>query len=161
MEHTKHIWRAVLILVVFLIGSIVCRHFVIPKSFGKEGPYRYDSLLEFMEKAPVHGESTSCRDCHGDLQGDWDMGKHATVPCETCHAPLVEHVQDGEKIAPMTTEKPITLCGYCHQALRAKPKDFPVVVVKEHLVEMGLDPGEEIPPDICTSCHDPHDPSLE
>ena len=155
MEHTKHLWRAVLILVVIAIGGVVGRHFMIPESFGKEGHYRYDSLLGFMEKSPVHGAPGSCAKCHADQQKSNASGRHAGISCETCHAPLTTHAANGEKIGDMLVDKSYGLCLRCHEKLEARPKEFSQVMLKEHLSELGL---AKIPDKICKVCHDPHNP---
>ncbi|MFH0792855.1 MAG: hypothetical protein V2A74_02350 [bacterium] len=161
MEHTKHIWRAALILAVIFVGLFVSRHFMVPESFGVEGFYRADSLGEYMALSPVHGSATACKECHGDIQEKHDKGKHASVSCETCHGPLAVHVKAGEKVAPTRTVKPLKLCAYCHEKLRARPESFPQLVIRDHLAKIGMDPAEEIPPEVCTTCHDSHDPSMQ
>ena len=131
---------------------------MIPESFGQAGHYRYDSINELMAKLPEHGNDKTCGTCHEEILETHDAGKHATVSCETCHAPLSVHVKEGEKIASMPIGQPLTLCAYCHQANRARPAEFPQIVFKEHLVELGVELTDEISPGVCTECHEAHDP---
>lgn len=161
MEHTKHIWRAVLILVALSLAGIVVRHFLVPASFGEEGFYRYDSLAEFMEKPIVHGSPTACQECHLDQYEARAEGKHSTVTCESCHAPVTSHALDEEKVAEMRINRSHTLCANCHQTLIARPESMPQVDVPSHLVDMELiAKGDAIPEGVCLGCHDVHDPSL-
>lgn len=69
MGHTKHLWRAVLLLIMLGGGSIVGRHFLIPQSFGESGFYRYDSLYDYMKQPISHGGNASCTPCHEELAG--------------------------------------------------------------------------------------------
>ncbi len=95
MEHTKHLWRALGILVVVAVSGVVIRHFAIPDSFGEAGSYRYDALAEIASKPVVHGNDISCRECHADMAETKAAGKHAPVRCEVCHAPVTTHARDG------------------------------------------------------------------
>src|SRR3990172_5883972 len=114
MEHTKHIWRAVLILAFFAIVGFTGRHFLIPPSFGEVRFYRYDSLRDFMRQPVRHGGSASCAACHQDTMTTKAEGRHAGVSCEVCHAPLAVHVQGEEKIGPMPVNRSHELCALCH-----------------------------------------------
>lgn len=157
MEHTKHIWRAALLLLLFLFAAVIVRHFMIPESFGLEGHYRYNSLIEFMGKPMVHGSRTSCAECHEDQQEAHDDGPHASVTCSVCHGPVSRHAKGGEKIADMPANRSYRNCINCHQKLRARPQAVPQINAQEHLEGLGvLDSGEEIPDRSCLVCHDPH-----
>lgn len=153
MEHTKHIWRAVIILLALPIVFITVRHFLVPPSFGAEGHYRYDSLSEHRDHPVIHGSTTACRECHESADAEKGKGKHVSLSCEVCHAPLALHVKDGKKIADMPKNKSYTLCAGCHQQLEARPKDFPQIDVEKHPAEQGgsLEDG-------CVTCHDGHNP---
>lgn len=155
MEHSKHIIRAVLLLVVAAVGFVLVRHFAIPDSFGKHGPYRYNSVEEHAAKKLVHGAPGSCVECHEEQAGAVSEGKHAAVSCETCHAALASHVVDGERIAEMAIQPAIKLCGWCHERLGARPKEFPQVAIKAHLAENEVQESQGV----CLECHNAHDPS--
>ncbi|MHC4515277.1 MAG: hypothetical protein ACYTGW_19355 [Planctomycetota bacterium] len=157
MEHTKHIWRAGLLLLGLLLCVIVVRHFLIPESFGRDGYFRYDSLAEFMAKPVSYGSSTSCAECHEEQQESHDEGPHATVPCAECHGPVFKHYRDGERVGPMPKDATYRTCGNCHRKLRARPEKMPQIVIREHLEEQGvLEEGQAIPEKCCLVCHDPH-----
>jgi len=151
MKHTKHIWRAAFLLLFLFMGGIIARHFLIPHSFGAAGYYRYDSLLDFMRKEPVHGVPGACGECHDDIAEAKAAGGHAAVRCEVCHATLASHVREGEVIAEMAINRSYTLCAYCHQALRARPASISQIDLREHL---ELEPGASFPREACLECHD-------
>ena len=151
MEHTKHIWRAAILLVVVLVGVVVVRHFLVPASFGEMGFYRGDALYEFMDKAPEHGGQAACAECHDDIADDKAGGAHARVQCEVCHATLTTHIRDDDKYADMAVNRSWQLCAYCHRRLVARPNWMPQIDLAEHL---ELAPGAAIPEEACLECHD-------
>ncbi|MDT8367183.1 MAG: hypothetical protein RRA15_11970, partial [bacterium] len=70
MEHTKHLWRAVLIIVIvialYIVGRVVIVQALYP-TFGKYGPYRGDALREEKALQVQHGAGAeSCASCHED-----------------------------------------------------------------------------------------------
>jgi hypothetical protein len=159
MEHTKHIWRAVLLLLLLGLSAVAGRHFLIPPSFGTQGFYRYDSLAEYMAKPVIHGPANACRECHQPIVESEIKGKHASQSCEGCHAPLSVHVADNKKIADMPSKGSNEWCANCHGKLRARPQTFPQIDVTEHLVKNGvISAGDPIPKNACTTCHDVHSP---
>ena len=156
MEHTKHIARAVLLLVVLLIVSGFAGHFARPQTFGTYGAYRFTSVAEHAALEPMHGARGECADCHKEQAETLGKGKHAAVSCEVCHAPLGTHVKNGERIGQMRTQRSYELCGKCHERLAARPKDFPQVVMYEHVAKSGL----KLTDQICWECHEnAHNPS--
>ena len=161
MEHAKHIWRVVIILIVLLVVTVTVQHFSIPKSFGIEGHYRYDNVSEHMSKQLIHGDIAACRNCHDKVWEEKSGGKHASVSCEVCHEPLAYHVKGDKKVAAMPINRSYTLCAYCHQKLEARPKDFPQVSFKEHLIAQGMELSDKIPDKICITCHNSHIPVIK
>ncbi|MBI2930367.1 MAG: cytochrome C [Planctomycetes bacterium] len=159
MEHSKHIWRAALILLFGVVGFIVVRQFLIPKSFGIAGHYRFDALAEFMAQPVKHGGRESCRKCHEPPYETTSKGKHARVSCEVCHGPVGDHASKEAKIAVMPKNPSYKLCAYCHQKLAARPKGFKQVSFRKHLEEQGFASDSKIPEKICLKCHEPHDPT--
>lgn len=186
MEHTKHLWRAAILLVIGATVAVVARFFLLPDSWGEKGYYRADSLSDYMAIDPRHGDETACQPCHADRFAEKLAGKHATVSCEVCHAPLYfafldpeegivgdgeaqgaypavryPHADETGKLNPMPTDTSHRLCANCHQKLRARPENMPQIVLEEHLVDAGaIEKGEEIPEGVCIACHDVHDPTL-
>ncbi len=155
MEHAKHIMRAVLLLVSAAVLFVLVRHVLIPKSFGDYGHYRYDSVAEYASQQALHGAPDGCIDCHDEEAEARAAGKHATVSCEVCHAPLATHVSDDEKTAPMAVHRSTELCGWCHEKLVARPTTRPQVHMTKHVIENDGDLTE----DACLECHNAHNPS--
>ena len=168
MRHSKHIWRAVLILIAFLLAFIAGRHFMVPETFGMAGHYRYQALEETMARTPKHGGRDSCKKCHEEQYALATAGKHAPLNCEVCHAPVADHARTGKDapkepkeayLAAMPTNPTYRTCAYCHEQQAARPKTFKQVSFRKHLEEQGLPAGARMPEKICLKCHSPHDPS--
>jgi hypothetical protein len=159
MIHTKHLWRAALLLVVFGGAAFVGRHVLIPETFGAAGFYRYGSLAEFMNQPVRHGTSASCTSCHAEIATAKSEGKHAGISCEVCHEPVVVHATEQEKTAPMPVNRSHGLCAYCHEQLQARPAAMPQIKIRQHLVTLEvIGPQDEIPEGVCGTCHDVHSP---
>lgn len=172
MEHTKHLWRAIGLILIIIAFYIVGRVFIVNvflPTFGEYGPYRGDSLREEAALKVQHGAGIeSCAPCHDDRVADFVETAHASINCETCHAPLATHVyfDDIEDLMAnpdnyewsdeMAILHAKDLCIRCHEAQPAKPRGFPQVTIVAHLAENGV----ENSPDVCLDCHDPHDPSM-
>jgi hypothetical protein len=167
MEHTKHLWRVGLLIVLGMGAFAISRHFLVPDTFGDLGYFRASSLTEHMAQPVVHGAADACASCHQEQQTQHMGGAHKNVGCEVCHAPLTAHVRPGaegalEKFADMPSTPSETLCLTCHQRLPARPEAFPQVVVTEHLLALEvLAPGEPAPVDTCFLCHAQHSPKVE
>ena len=164
LEHTKHIFRAVILLVLAVIGFVVFRQIAKPASFGDEGFFRADNLEEQMAKPLIHGSLESCTSCMNEEKAAKEVkaNAHKSVHCETCHAPLSTHVKDGKKFAAMNKKKTASLCVQCHTQLLARPAKFPQVNVAAHLKSFDVDMPNNVPKsDVCFDCHEAHDPSAE
>ena len=155
MEHTKHIIRAVLLLVMIAVAFVLVRHFLYPKSFGEHGHYRFDSVAEYATQTPLHGAPGACGDCHDEETEVKANGKHAAVSCEVCHSPFGIHVETDQRVAAMPIDRSVKLCAVCHQRLIARRDNFPQVVLTDHVLEQGAEPAEAV----CLECHDAHSPS--
>jgi hypothetical protein len=159
MEHTKHIWRASILLILIAVGAVVGRHFLVPESFGEQGFYRNDSLAEYKALPVRHGDADSCLSCHKTECDAIKGGKHATVSCQGCHNILSAHAKDNAKIADAPVDKTPSACLLCHGRLRARPETFPQIDAMEHLIKNGvISKGEAIPDEACITCHDVHNP---
>lgn len=154
MEHARHVFRVLLVLLLVLIVVVIGRSFLVPKTFGDYGHYRYANVGEQMEaRPPLHGGAKVCGDCHDDRLKALTAGAHAKVSCEVCHGPLGRHVKDGDVVAKPPIDRSPKLCGYCHRKIDGRPPKFPQVVFEKH-VDGGLGPKG------CLECHDPHSPKL-
>jgi hypothetical protein len=168
MEHTKHLWRAALLVVFGLISYALGVGFLKPATFGLYGHYRATDLLDQMNVyTPEYGEGAdSCAICHEERVREILATPHGAVNCETCHAPLRTHVEydrveaflespeQFDKTADMLIRDTDDLCIRCHASQPAIPDDFPQVIVQDHLNERDM----ELVHNVCLECHDPHSP---
>lgn len=156
MTHSKHLWRAVLILVLLAAGYLLGRPALVPNSFGVKGYYRYDTLQEVRGQPVVYGGVESCVECHEDQVELRAEGMHKAVSCDVCHGPAAPHAKGEDKTADMPIDRTYELCLTCHRKLPARAKEHAQIVFKEHIKD-AIEPGEEVPLDLCISCHDPHE----
>lgn len=154
MRHTKHLWRAGLILLFAGISAFLLRSLFVPKSFGRYGFYRGDAVKEEMAKPTHLGSADACRDCHSAEWGKRESGPHLTLACVSCHGPLDSHIAEGKKVGEMKTQKQAELCLRCHQFLVSRPANFPQIDLEKHLELLGVEFSSEA----CFDCHNPHHP---
>jgi hypothetical protein len=151
MNRFKDAEHLVRVLAVFLVGIalFVClRAGFVPRSFGKYGHYRADSIAEVAALPIIHAGHEACEACHADVLQVKSAGKHAGVNCEACHGPQAKHAEDPGSAMPPLPDTSV-LCARCHEANSAKPKWFPAVVTAEHSQGMP-----------CNTCHTPHSPQI-
>jgi len=152
MEHARHVFRVVLVLVVVISAVVLTRGFLVPRSYGDYGAYRGDNVAEQAAvRAPRHGGPASCAPCHAKQAEARTGGSHKTVNCEVCHAPLSTHAKDKAVTAKMAVDRSVALCSRCHRKIAGRPAKFPQVVPEEH-VPVALEEG------VCLQCHNPHSP---
>ena len=88
MEHSRHVFRVLLLLLVAVVAFVLLRSFLVPKSYGDYGPYRAANVVEQAHvRAPRHGGADSCTACHAKEAEARAAGSHKTVSCEVCHGP--------------------------------------------------------------------------
>lgn len=151
MKRFKDAEHLIRVAAVFLAGIalfLALRAWFVPKSFGRYGHYRADSITEIAALPVVHAGHEVCESCHADVLALKSAGKHAGVNCEACHGPQLKHAEDPTAIKPPLPDTAV-LCARCHEADSAKPKWFPAVVTAEHA--QGL---------ACNACHTPHSPHI-
>ncbi|GEJ56855.1 cytochrome C [Anaeromyxobacter diazotrophicus] len=154
MEHARHVFRVALVLGAVLAAVLVTRGFLVPKSYGMYGPYRYDNVVEQMNlRAPVHRGPAACGECHDEQSKKRAAGSHKGVSCEICHGPLALHVKDDGSVEPPPVDRSYGLCARCHRKIEGRPASFPQVVLEQHV--SGPVEGQ-----VCLGCHDPHSPKL-
>jgi hypothetical protein len=157
MEHARHVFRAILVLLVVIAVVSIGRGFLVPKSYGLFGANRADNVQEPMNvRAPRHGGAASCAGCHAAQATKRAAGGHQVVSCEVCHGPLSSHVAEGKRSAAMAVDRSYTLCARCHRKVLARPDKFPQVVLEQHLQEQQA--AGPVEGKICLDCHDPHSP---
>ncbi len=152
MEHARHVFRAVLVLVVVVVAVLLVRAVIVPSSFGDYGHYRADNVAEQAQaRVPLHGGAASCAGCHAKQALARAAGSHRAVSCEVCHAPLGTHVEGGKVKAKMRVDESYANCARCHRKIAGRPEKFPQVVLDQHV------PGA-LEGAVCIQCHDPHSP---
>ena len=149
LKDAEHLVRLGAAFAIVLVGFLLVRAHLVPKSFGQYGHYRGDALAELSSKPISFAGHQSCEECHADVLEVKRAGKHAGVNCEACHGPLATHAADPASVVPQLPDTAV-LCARCHEENIAKPKSFPQVASKEH--SGGV---------LCKSCHVPHSPMLQ
>jgi Class III cytochrome C family len=153
MEPARHVFRVALLLLLAGVTFVIGRSFLVPRTYGEHGPYRYDNVTEQRAvRAPRHAGAAACGACHAERLAAVSAGAHRAVSCEVCHAPLTVHASDGDKRAPMPVDRSGAACARCHRRIDGRPAAFPQIVLAQH---QG---GVERTP--CLECHDPHSPKL-
>ncbi len=154
MEHARHVVRVVLLVMVVLAVAFLARGFLVPRSYGMYGPYRYDNVREQMNvRRPAHAGPAACEQCHPDEATARKAGVHRNVSCEVCHGPFAAHVKEDGSVVTPTVDRSYTLCARCHRKVDGRPAGFPQVVLEEHV--SGPVEGK-----VCLGCHNPHSPKL-
>ena len=156
LEHSKHIFRAALLLLVVVVTLLLGRALFVPSTWGQYGRYRGANVDEHRAKQVRHGGDEACEPCHSEQFAVHRDGVHHALRCEMCHGPVATHVdlEEGELIAEMPVSRSRELCENCHRYLDARPATFPQIDPREHVAENGGD----LTPDACFDCHDPHSP---
>jgi hypothetical protein len=156
LAHSKHVFRAAILLVVVVVAMLLGRSLFVPETWGEFGRYRGAAVAEYRNKPVRLGGNDQCAMCHDVEYQAHAAGVHAAVECELCHGPVAFHVdlEQGEVLAEMPVRRSRELCELCHRRLEARPVDFPQIDVREHVLEKG----GELTPDACFDCHDPHSP---
>lgn len=156
LAHSKHVFRAAILLIVVVVAMVLGRSLFVPETWGEFGQYRGAAVAEHRDKPMRHGGNDTCAMCHDEEAAEVASGVHASVQCELCHGPVVLHadIEEGAVLAEMPIRRNRELCELCHRKLDARPADFPQVDVREHVTENG----GELTADACFACHDPHSP---
>lgn len=159
MEHARHVFRVLFVLLLGLVVFVLGRTLIVPKSYGMYGPYRFDNVAEQASvRAPLHGGAAACGECHDDKWKKLGAGAHQRVSCEICHGALGLHVKDGEVLAKPAIDRSFTLCARCHRKVLGRSEKFPQVVLEQHVQQMG---PAKLEGKVCLECHDPHSPKLQ
>jgi len=138
-----------LIRLVLLTIGIVCvyftaRYFLTPDSFGQYGHYRGKALAEIAAREPYWAGRRACDKCHDKVVQKLAQAEHQGLSCETCHGPSQAHVESPEvKLPKMSYDK----CVRCHAASPSRPQWLHQINLDTHYTG-----------DVCTECHDPHQP---
>ena len=154
--HTKHVFRAAILLIAVIGALLLGRSLFVPDTWGEYGWYRGAAVDDHRARPIRHLGDESCAMCHDAESAEHAAGAHAPLRCELCHGPVALHadMEEGEKTAEMPVRRSRELCELCHRELDARPAEFSQVDVREHVTEMG----GELTADACFDCHDPHSP---
>ena len=147
-KNSAHLIRVAAVFGLGAIAFVALRATLIPKSYGRYGPYRGDALMESASRPPRYAGHETCEGCHPDVLEVKAKGVHAHVNCESCHGPLAKHADDPATVMPVRPDV-AKLCVRCHAKDVAKPSGFPQVDAKEHAQ------GQ-----LCNVCHQPHNPGF-
>jgi len=140
--------RLLVLFAVVIVGLILVRYFLVPKSFGRFGHYRADAVPEIARLPIRYAGHLVCGECHDDVAAMKIVSKHASVACEACHGPGQSHSQDPTETKIFVPADRKT-CGYCHNYNATRPSGFP-----------QIDPATHGDNEACMSCHNPHQPEL-
>ena len=146
---SAHLIRLAGVFVLGAVAFVALRAAVIPKSFGRYGPYRGDAIREITSRPIAFAGHETCEGCHPDVLEVKSKGVHAHVNCESCHGPLSKHADDPASVRPVKPEV-AKLCVRCHSENIAKPSGFPQVDAIEHAQGQA-----------CNTCHKPHSPGFD
>lgn len=141
----EHLLRLAVLFVVGILLFVALRWWLVPKDYGKWGPYRAAAVAQIAARPISYAGQATCVDCHTDVADTRKANAHAAISCETCHGPLAKHAADPEN--PARKPDPRAVCVSCHKADPAKPAAFKTVNVADH-----ADNGP------CTACHPAHAP---
>ncbi|MCR4315188.1 MAG: hypothetical protein NUW37_02435 [Planctomycetes bacterium] len=150
-SHTK---RLVLIIVVLIVLAFAVKGFLVPKSFGQDGFYRADALVESSDREPRHMTSESCGNgsCHKYEIDDLALGLHFKISCISCHGAMGHSRTYGDVHAEDATTMQNGTCLECHQKLTGRPANVvPQVDMAAHQREYAYESGEG-----CIDCHSKH-----
>jgi len=145
----KHLLRLAVVMAVAVIGFVILRGAVVPRTFGQYGHYRGKAITEIAARPISYAGHQVCETCHSEVADQKDSGSHAHVACEACHGALARHAEDPASVQPKKLDTAV-LCRRCHEGNSAKPKGFPQVATADH--SSGLP---------CETCHQPHSPKIE
>jgi len=96
---------------------------------------------------PAYASGDTCTECHELEAAKAATASHAGIGCESCHGPLLAHVESsrGTYLATREIETPTDeLCLRCHTGAVGRPSDLRQVVPADHYAP------------VCLQCHDPH-----
>lgn len=151
MKKTKLPQQVVSLAILFailIVGLVVARIMLVPKSFGEYGHYRADAVDEIKTQKINYAGAVVCSECHDDIVELKSRSNHRNVACEACHGPAAGHVEAPDEVIPVAP-RGRGYCPLCHGFDPSRPTGFPQIITELH------NPGKA-----CMTCHNPHDPLL-
>jgi len=151
----NHVLRPLWVAIALIVTVLLVRKVMVPADFGVHGrnfTYGFHRLgaIDDWKAFPVkYRGREACAECHEDKSAENAGGKHHVIQCENCHGPLLQHPDDPEKLP---IERTRALCLRCHTSL-------PYPTSKRGKLP-AIDPNEHNPDEVCSECHNPHNPDL-
>lgn len=152
----NHILRPLIVVIGLVVLVLIARAFIVPKDFGvgergyMYGWHRKSNEEEWRAFKVKFQTAAYCKDCHGDKLAGIQRSAHATINCENCHGLAGDHPADPPKLL---IDRSREHCLRCH---------FPLPYPTSGRANIrGVDPEQHNPGIECSSCHNPHNPSLE
>ncbi len=152
----SHVLRPLWMAIGLVCLILVVRHIMVPSDFGVHGDsftynyYRAGNVDEWKAFTVKYRGKETCAECHPENVEANQASQHASIQCENCHGPALNHPEDPEQL---TIDRTRALCLRCHADLPYPGSlrgELPSIDPEEH------NPGEE-----CVECHSAHNPSLE
>ncbi|MBI5241675.1 MAG: cytochrome c3 family protein [Elusimicrobia bacterium] len=149
MKDIRHLLHVAAAFVVVIIGFLIARHLVVPKSFGRIGHYRADAVDEIKALPLRYAGEQACAPCHRAQAKAKASSRHKGIRCESCHGALQAHAEAPSSLKPAKPKEGEmrAFCARCHEKNLSRPAKFPQV-----------DPREHNPGVACSQCHPPHQP---
>jgi len=139
--------RLALAFAIFISLFLVLRHFLVPDTFGKYGPYRAAAMDDYVLLEIHYSGQQACFECHQDVEDLKAQDVHSEIHCETCHGPGQKHVVSGEA-ADILKPTGREFCGNCHVMNAARQKStINQIDLNKHNIDKN-----------CIECHNAHQP---
>ncbi|HKK03092.1 MAG TPA: cytochrome c3 family protein [Gammaproteobacteria bacterium] len=149
----KHVLRPLWVAIGLVAVVLIAREFMVPPDFGVHGEtftyhyYRLSNVEEWKNFPAKYQGQERCARCHKDNAAEHSSSKHATIQCENCHGPGVDHPRQVKKLVIDTSREQ---CLRCHQYL-----PYPT---SQRMALPAIDNQEHWPERECHVCHNPHYP---
>jgi len=142
----QQISRLLILFTLLILGLVVARHYLVPKTFGRLGHYRAAAVDAIVARNVKYVGREACASCHDDIVKIHSLARHQTVACEACHGPGAAHMEAPTEHKPPAPRKRGS-CPLCHGYDPSRPTGFP-----------QIDPVAHNPVKPCITCHNPHAP---
>jgi DnaJ-class molecular chaperone len=138
--------RLFFVVVILVVGVLLVRAFVVPKSIKESELHRAKTLQAEISRKGKYSDTEVCVECHDEENNKILSGFHKFLSCETCHGAGGLHVEEPGETPPSAPRKR-DYCAFCHSFDPSRPTGFP-----------QINPIAHNPMKPCISCHDPHAP---
>ncbi|MBE0501839.1 MAG: cytochrome C [Desulfuromonadales bacterium] len=152
----NHVWRPLFVVIGLVVFILLVRMLYVPVDFNAQekgytfGYHRLSNEQEWKDYPAKYKESGYCLECHPENTATLAESAHAMIPCENCHGAALQHPDAPELL---TVDRSRELCVRCHSSLFMPSSGRSAIP--------GIDPAEHNVDELCSDCHNPHNPSLE